>query len=259
MDQLLTLPPLQASEGRCLIQWKNPDLEPKEPGLDPSSVLISSMTSGKQPGLSEPQFPRPSEGKSLSCVRRIVTPRTIAPRRLCPWDSPGKNTGVGSHSLLQGIFPPRDQTRSPALQAVYPLRHQGSPSKPTMGAEPWRGLGGTSGEKHSAQHLARSRPAAGFPGSVWYRERESRLTQEKAAGRGLLLHGEEFCESPGLRGSFSLWGQAPGRCGADSQGLSGAGGWRVAPPGVQRGRAGAEPRPPPRGARSPEQPREGGS
>ena len=24
---------------------------------------------------------------------------------LCPWDSPGKNTEVGSHVLLQGIFP----------------------------------------------------------------------------------------------------------------------------------------------------------
>ena len=24
--------------------------------------------------------------------------------RLCPWDSPGKNTGVGFHALLQGIF-----------------------------------------------------------------------------------------------------------------------------------------------------------
>ena len=24
---------------------------------------------------------------------------------LCPWDSPGKTTGVGSHSFLQGIFP----------------------------------------------------------------------------------------------------------------------------------------------------------
>ena len=24
---------------------------------------------------------------------------------LCPWDSPGKNTGVGSHFLLQEIFP----------------------------------------------------------------------------------------------------------------------------------------------------------
>jgi len=23
---------------------------------------------------------------------------------LCPWDSPGKNTGVGHHALLQGIF-----------------------------------------------------------------------------------------------------------------------------------------------------------
>ena len=25
-------------------------------------------------------------------------------RLLCPWDSPGKNAEVGSHSLLQGIF-----------------------------------------------------------------------------------------------------------------------------------------------------------
>ena len=26
-------------------------------------------------------------------------------RLLCPWDFPGKNTGVGCHLLLQGIFP----------------------------------------------------------------------------------------------------------------------------------------------------------
>ena len=25
-------------------------------------------------------------------------------RVLCPWDSPGKNTGVGCQALLQGIF-----------------------------------------------------------------------------------------------------------------------------------------------------------
>ena len=25
-------------------------------------------------------------------------------RLLCPWDSPGKNTEVGCHALLQGIF-----------------------------------------------------------------------------------------------------------------------------------------------------------
>ena len=28
-----------------------------------------------------------------------------------PWNSPGQNAGVGSHSLLQGIFQPRDQTQ----------------------------------------------------------------------------------------------------------------------------------------------------
>ena len=30
-------------------------------------------------------------------------------RLLCPWASLGKNTGVGWHSLLQGIFPTWDQ------------------------------------------------------------------------------------------------------------------------------------------------------
>ena len=29
---------------------------------------------------------------------------TEAVRFLCPWDSPGQNTGVGCHALLQGIF-----------------------------------------------------------------------------------------------------------------------------------------------------------
>ena len=35
---------------------------------------------------------------------------------LSPWDSPGKNTGVGCHVLLQGIFPGTEPW-SPALQA----------------------------------------------------------------------------------------------------------------------------------------------
>ena len=26
---------------------------------------------------------------------------------ICPWDSPGKNTGVDCHVLLQGFFPPQ--------------------------------------------------------------------------------------------------------------------------------------------------------
>ena len=33
-----------------------------------------------------------------------ATPWAVATRLLCPWDFPGKNTGVGYHFLLQGIF-----------------------------------------------------------------------------------------------------------------------------------------------------------
>ena len=44
-------------------------------------------------------------------------------------DSPGKNTGVGCHALLQGIFP--TQGSNPGLphcrQIRYHLSHQGSP------------------------------------------------------------------------------------------------------------------------------------
>ena len=49
-------------------------------------------------------------------------------RFLCPWNSPGKNTGVGCHSLLQGIF--STQGSNPDLthckQILYLLSHQGS-------------------------------------------------------------------------------------------------------------------------------------
>ena len=46
----------------------------------------------------------------------------------CPWDSPGKNTGVGCHFFLQGIFrDPGIEPRSPALQADYlPTELQGN-------------------------------------------------------------------------------------------------------------------------------------
>ena len=39
-------------------------------------------------------------------------------RLLCPWDFPGKNTGVGCHALLQGkdLPSPGIEPRSPALQ-----------------------------------------------------------------------------------------------------------------------------------------------
>ena len=50
-------------------------------------------------------------------------------RLLCPWNSLGKNTGVGCHFLLQGNF--LTQGLNPGLlhyrQILYCLSHQGSP------------------------------------------------------------------------------------------------------------------------------------
>jgi len=43
--------------------------------------------------------------KSLSRVQLFATLWTVAPRLLRPWDSPGRNTGVGCHFLVQEIFP----------------------------------------------------------------------------------------------------------------------------------------------------------
>ena len=45
------------------------------------------------------------------CAKSLQSRQTLQPYRpqparfLCPWDSPGKNTRVGCHFLLQGIFP----------------------------------------------------------------------------------------------------------------------------------------------------------
>ena len=49
-----------------------------------------------------------------------------------PWNSPGQNTGVGSLSLLQGIFP--TQGSNPGLphcgRILYQLSHKGNSSSP---------------------------------------------------------------------------------------------------------------------------------
>ena len=45
---------------------------------------------------------------SRQVVSNSGTPWTT--RLLCPWGSPGKNTGVGCQLLLQEIFPTRNQT-----------------------------------------------------------------------------------------------------------------------------------------------------
>ena len=71
----------------------------------------------------------------VSCVQSLsrvwlLRPRGLYPARpLRPWDSPGKNTGVGGHFLLQGVF----LTQGLNLCLLHwqadslPLNHLGSP------------------------------------------------------------------------------------------------------------------------------------
>ena len=108
----------------ALFPWKKKSLTApwtggrgKRPGLGLSGVAESGR--GSWPGCSL----RSEWSKSRSVVSDSATPWTS------PWNSPGQNTGVGSLSLLQGIFP--TQGLNPGLlhrrQILYQLSHRGSP------------------------------------------------------------------------------------------------------------------------------------
>ena len=69
-----------------------------------------------------------------SCLT-LLPPHGLQPTRLlCPWDFPGKDTGAGSHFLLQWIF--LTQGSNPCLYVscigrwiLYQQHHLGSPGK----------------------------------------------------------------------------------------------------------------------------------
>ena len=72
--------------------------------------------------------------RSLSHVQ-LLWPHGRKPTRLlCPWDFPGKNTGVGCQFLLQGIFPTQGSNSSLLnwQAGSLPLSHQGNPSWATV-------------------------------------------------------------------------------------------------------------------------------
>ena len=73
---------------------------------------------------------------NLSVVSGSVRPHGLQPASLlCPWDSPGKNTGVGCYALIQRIFPTQGWNPGlPPCRQILCLSHQLAP--PQSSSEP---------------------------------------------------------------------------------------------------------------------------
>ena len=89
-------------------------------GLVPWSGIKPRFSALQGWSLSQQGMPWKGKWKSLSRVQLSAT----------PWNSPGQNTGVGSLSLLQGIFPTQESNPGLALQAdSLPAEPPGKPKK----------------------------------------------------------------------------------------------------------------------------------
>ena len=71
-------------------------------------------------------------GRSVSVWSTSSQPHGLQPTSLlCPWDCPAKNTGVGCHFLLQGIF--QIQGLNPFLLRLLPWQEDSSSVKSFKG------------------------------------------------------------------------------------------------------------------------------
>ena len=107
------------------------------PGIEPGSPALQADALSSEP-LGKPQYglairkvlymhAHDSESESRSVVSDSLCPQGL----YSPWNSPGQNTGVGSHSLLQGIVPTQrsNQGLLHCRQILYQLSYQESLKK----------------------------------------------------------------------------------------------------------------------------------
>ena len=79
----------------CRGQWRR---------TGPTEATVSRAMSVSKPSR-DPNLIQLNMAVLCPIVSEALRPRGLRPvRLLCPWDAPGKNTGVGCHFLLQGIF-----------------------------------------------------------------------------------------------------------------------------------------------------------
>ena len=110
-------------------------------------ILFRHLISGGTPhpkieissGQTHKQDTCPTPPKVHAVMSDSLRPHALQPTRfLCPWNFSGKNTGVGCHFLLQGIF--SIQGLNPGLQhrgqILYHLSHQGRQRSSEPGIKP---------------------------------------------------------------------------------------------------------------------------
>ena len=112
--------------------------------LLPRSMDAESVTweSSANAGLTSPPGETPSgkrmcvHAKSLQSCPTLCYPMEPA-RLLCPWDSLGKNTGVGCPARLQGIF----LTQGSNQHLLYLLHRQAGSLSLMSPGKPWKRMG----------------------------------------------------------------------------------------------------------------------
>ena len=140
-----------------------------------------------------------SESESCSVVSDSLRP----PGLYSPWNSPGQNTGVGSLSLLQGIFP--TQGSNPGLldcrQILYCLSHQG------RGKAVSRLVNSADGHHQGPRSTL---PSSASCSSLW---RVSLMTQDGGLSSEQLMHTTvsepEKRKHPHLVSYFKSWQDFP--------------------------------------------------
>ena len=76
-----------------------------EKGFDCAWLTAGAQKTSSSAASTSPSFPLELHTALGTETVKVKVAQTLCDPMDSPWNSPGQNTGVGSHSLLQGIFP----------------------------------------------------------------------------------------------------------------------------------------------------------
>ena len=157
----------------------------------------------------QPTIRRRNESESES---RSVVSDSLWPHGLSSWNSPGQNTGVGSLSLLQGLFPTQGSNPGLPLAGALPVEPQRKPKNTGVGSlSLLQGIRPTQElNPGSPELLEDSLPAKLWGKPQWI----TRLLESSSGGRWGQDSGGRVCRDKLLCSLTASWGAVPSGQGA---------------------------------------------